>query len=99
MALGIIESAVEELRGQKVAVNRSLLVASPPGFAFIWLLPRLLEFDQLHQDIPISLTTDALAREVTNTETNIIIHYGSGRFPGMHVEKLCTRNHDTGLHT
>ena len=83
---GIIEEACDDLRGRKPQSNRGLLVAAPPGFAFVWLLPRLLKFDTLHRDIPISLSTDALAREVTNTETNIIIHYGPDGVPGMHSE-------------
>ncbi len=87
---GVIETVCDELRGHRSTSSPGLLVAAPAGFAYIWLLPRLLSFDEHHQDIPISMSTDAWAREVSNPETDVIIHYGTGGFPGMHAERLLT---------
>ncbi len=85
-----IETVCDELRGHRPTSHPGLLVAAPAGFAYIWLLPRLLTFDERHHDVPISMSTDAWAREVSNVDTDVIIHYGAGGFPGMHAEQLMT---------
>ncbi|NKB53783.1 MAG: LysR family transcriptional regulator [Rhizobiaceae bacterium] len=41
---GAVELICDDLRNAKSSRNRGILVAAPPGFAFLWLLPRLLEF-------------------------------------------------------
>lgn len=63
-------------------------MASPPGFVFVWLVPRLLKLDELHPGIPVSLSTDLHSRDMIATETDVLISYGSGGYPGLHAERL-----------
>lgn len=85
---GAVEVTCDELRYSQKVPNKGLLVAAPPGFAFIWLLPRLLLFDELHPDIPISLSTDPKSLDSASSDADIIIAYSAGGFPGLHCEKL-----------
>ena len=87
---GTVEKACDELRSTNNKYHKGLLVACPPGFAFTWLLPRLLKFDEIHHDMPISLSTDVLSQEAKNSSADVVIHYGTGRLAGMHAEQLMT---------
>ena len=85
---GAISDICDELRDSNRDAERSILVASPPGFAFLWLLPRLLRFDELHPDLPVSLSTDPQSRDVLTAEADVIICYGPGGYSGLHAEPL-----------
>lgn len=85
---GGIERVCDELRDTKITRQDGLLVAAPPGFAFVWLLPRLFKFDERHPDIPISLSTDPKSQAPSASEADMIISYSLGGFPNMHAEKL-----------
>lgn len=85
---GAIELICDELRGSQRDKGNALLLGSPPGFAFVWLLPRLLNFDEHHPDIQISLTTDGQSRDPISAEADIFISYSAGGFPGLHAEAL-----------
>ena len=89
---GSIESICDELRDCKKLPRRGLLVAAPPGFAFVWLLPRLLGFDELNPDIPISLSTDPKSQDPVSSEADVLISYSVGGYPGLHAEKLMSEN-------
>jgi len=85
---GMVEHICEDLRGAKLRENTSILVGSPPGFAYLWLLPRLLNFDESHPDILISLSTDPQSRDPALGEADVFISYSVGGFPGLHAELL-----------
>ena len=85
---GAIEGLCDELRGTNLARGNGVLVASPPGFAFVWLLPRLLSFDHSHSDISISLSTDPQSRNPVISDADVFISYSAGGFPGLHAELL-----------
>ena len=85
---GAVQAVCDELRDRSEPKNQMLLVASPPGFAFVWLLPRLMEFDQLHPDIPISLSTDVFARDFRADSADLVIQYSSSSFTGLHSERI-----------
>ena len=85
---GTIEAVCDQLRDKRSKHNRGVLLASPPGFAFVWLLPRLLNFDTLFPDIPVSLNTNVFSRDFNAANSDVEIHYGLGGFPGLHAEQL-----------
>ena len=89
LGFGQIASVCRELREAQsgtLALNISCL----PGFAYLWLIPRLIGFDQLHPDVPVSITTTAALANFTDDETDLAIRYGLGSYSGLHVEQLLT---------
>ena len=85
---GSVQQVCDELREKTEPRGNAVSVASPPGFAFVWLLPRLIEFDQKHPDIPVSLSTDVFARDFKADSADLVIQYSSGSFAGFQAEKL-----------
>lgn len=85
---GGVEQVCDALRDSSGPRKRGILVAAPPGFAFVWLLPRLLHFDERHPDIPVSLSTDPQSQNPVTTDADVVIAYGIGGYPGRHAEKL-----------
>ena len=85
---GTVEQLCEELRDSKNTKRDGLLVAAPPGFGFVWLLPRLFRFDAAHPDIPISLSSDPTSQSPNTSDADVILSYSAGGFPNMHAEKL-----------
>jgi len=75
---------LREVQSERLALNLSCL----PGFAYLWLIPRLIGFDQLHPEIPVSITTTAALATFIDDETDLAIRYGLGGYPGLSVEKL-----------
>lgn len=75
---------LRETRAETLSVNLSCL----PGFAYVWLIPRLIGFDQAHPEFPVSITTTAALATFTDDEIDLAIRYGPGGYAGLHVEKL-----------
>lgn len=85
--IGKIQNVCEQLR--KPDVNeRKITVSCPAGFAVNWLFPRLVNFDQDHPNLPVSILTDTDLHLVTTGEANVAIVYGMGAYTGLHVEHL-----------
>lgn len=85
--LGGVAGLCRELRetqSETLALNLSCL----PGFAFLWLIPRLIGFDQLHPEFPVSITTTAALATFTDDDIELAIRYGPGGYSGLHVELL-----------
>ncbi|MDZ4094442.1 MAG: LysR substrate-binding domain-containing protein [Paracoccaceae bacterium] len=84
---GDIANLCHEMRDsptEPLTINLSCL----PGFAYNWLFPRLINFDQRHPDYPVSIaTTDALTT-FADGDADIAIRYGLGGYGGLHVERL-----------
>lgn len=85
--LGRISDVCEDIRDKKRADN-TIVISCLPGFAFIWLFPRLLRFDQTHPELSISITTDTGATGFGRNQADIGIRYGIGDNPGFYVERL-----------
>jgi len=75
---------LRETRTETLLVNLSCL----PGFAYVWLIPRLIAFDQMHPEFPVSISTTATLATFADDETDLAIRYGPGGYSGLHVEKL-----------
>lgn len=76
--------SLRETPPESMALNLSCL----PGFAYVWLIPRLIGFDQLHPDIPVSISTTAQMATFTDDDIDLAIRYGPGGYTGLHVERL-----------
>lgn len=87
-SFGNLSALCEDLRRQTHASSKGIVVASPPGFAFLWLLPRLLKFAEQHPDYTVDLSTDPQSRKISTTDADIVIDYGTGDAPGLHAEHL-----------
>lgn len=87
-SFGTLAALCDDLRSQSHVATKGILVASPPGFAFLWLLPRLLRFAQQHPEYTVNLATDGQSRDVATTDADIVIDYGKGEAPGLYVEHL-----------
>jgi len=89
---GAIEVICDDLRNARKQRKHDVLVAAPPGFAFVWLLPRLLGFDEQNPGFPISLSTDPASRQPDRGAADVVIAYGAGSFSGLHAELLMTED-------
>ena len=74
-ALQLVREATDELRGQP----RMLTVTTTPGFASLWLIPRLAEFTRSHPniDVRISATYDVIGLE--RHKVDFAIRYGDAK--------------------
>lgn len=83
--LGRISDVCVDLRNRHRNDDR-IVVGCPPGFAFLWLFPRLMQFDQAHPDLSVSIATEV--GRSPQSDVDIGIRYGYGDHPGMQVEHL-----------
>lgn len=65
-----------------------LELAVIPTFATRWLIPRLGEFNRLHPEITLNLTTRAEPFMFTDTPFDAAIHFGDPIWPGATAEYL-----------
>ncbi len=66
----------------------SLTVCVPPGFAIIWLVPRLSRLHEAHPDMDVRIKA---VDEVTGSLTDYVdvaIYYGRGRWQGLQADRL-----------
>ena len=85
--LGRISEVCETIRDKRRNDN-TIVISCLPGFAFVWLFPRLLHFDLAHPHLTISITTDTGLGGFAGAEADIGIRYGHGNNPGFTVEPL-----------
>lgn len=84
--LGIVAEAIRELT--RTDTGPRLTVSTLPGFAVKWLFPRLIRFDERHPHIELSIATTGQIADFSAGEADVAIRYGTGRYPGLHVEKI-----------
>jgi LysR family glycine cleavage system transcriptional activator len=65
-----------------------LTVSTLESFAAKWLVPRLHRFEALHPSIRIRIRTSDALVNFEARDADIAVRYGSGGYPGMHVEHL-----------
>lgn len=66
----------------------SLTVCVPPGFAILWLVPRLSRFHEQHPEIDVRLkAVDEITGSLTDY-VDIAIYYGRGSWPGVKSYRL-----------
>jgi LysR family glycine cleavage system transcriptional activator len=67
---------------------RPLVVSAPPAFASRWLVPRLERFQAQHPEIELHLSSTLRLVDLEREGVDLAIRYGSGRYPGLLVERL-----------
>jgi DNA-binding transcriptional LysR family regulator len=75
-ALGVLDAATQKLRG--AAAARTVTVTTTPGFASLWLIPRLNGYLQANPGVDVRISA---TYEMTNLERegmDLAIRYGSG---------------------
>lgn len=65
-----------------------LVVSAPPSFAARWLIPRMERFQARHPDIDLRLSASFKLVNFDTEDVDLAIRYGSGRYPGLHAERL-----------
>ncbi|MEP3247304.1 MAG: transcriptional regulator GcvA [Sneathiella sp.] len=88
--LSLISEATDKLEKQEA--SGALTVSTLPSFAVRWLLPRLGRFRELHPDIDVMLSASDHITDFAREPVDLVIRYGSGNYPGLHVEKLLTED-------
>ena len=81
-----LAEAVERVRTE--GAGGPLTVTVSPSFAGKWLVPRLDRFRQAHPDIEVRIDASAECVDFTRDEVDIGIRYGTGRYPGLRVDRL-----------
>jgi LysR family transcriptional regulator, glycine cleavage system transcriptional activator len=84
---GTIAELCHDLRDAR-SPNPAICLSCLPGFAVNWLFPRLINFDQRHPELPVSIITTSDVTSFEDGGANLAIRYGLGDYPGLHVEKL-----------
>jgi DNA-binding transcriptional LysR family regulator len=77
-ALKLLRVATDELHGQP----RTLTVTTTPGFASLWLIPRLSEFTQSHRDIDVRISATYEALDLERKGVDFAIRYGAAKPAG-----------------
>lgn len=81
-----LERAVARLRQGRE--SGPLVVSAPPTFAARWLIPRLGRFQARHPDIDLRLSASFKLVNFDTEDVDIALRYGSGKYPGLHSERL-----------
>jgi LysR family glycine cleavage system transcriptional activator len=87
-ALAIMGTAVARLKRQDQAGG--LTVTMLDSFAAIWLVPRLGRFRTLHPEIDVRISTSDDSVDFSQSDVDLAIRYGAGRWPGVHAERIMT---------
>jgi LysR family glycine cleavage system transcriptional activator len=81
-----IAAAAEALKSR--AGHKRLTISTLPSFASRWLAPRLGKFIDLHPDTEVVLQSSGYLTDLFREPVDVGIRFGSGRYPGLVVEKL-----------
>lgn len=88
-----VRKSLQEIAGAASALRadarqQRLTVSAIPSFAARWLAPRLGKFIDLHPDIEVTLQSSSQLQDLARDSIDVGIRFGSGRYPGLAVEKL-----------
>ena len=81
-----IQASVRRLRAHND--TGTLTVTASPSFAAKWLVVRLHRFQERWPEIDVRISATDNVIDLTAGDFDIAIRYGSGRYPGLHVEPL-----------
>lgn len=66
-----------------------LTVSTSPNFAAKWLVHRLGRFADTHPGVDLSISASLQHVDFIREDVDIAIRHGDGRWPGLHVMRLC----------
>ena len=81
-----VDAAVRQVRGG--LDSKRLTVSSLPSVASRWLVPRLGSFMEAYPDIDLRLAPNHDLTDFERDDVDVVVRYGRGRYPGLHVEWL-----------
>ncbi|MFQ5993919.1 MAG: transcriptional regulator GcvA [Acidiferrobacterales bacterium] len=81
-----LSDAVEAVKAREA--QRPLTVSVAPSFAAKWLVPRLDRFRESHPGIDVRIDATHRLVDLAREDVDFGIRYGTGQYPGMHVERL-----------
>jgi len=85
--LAVIRQGTARVRRQ--AATPTLTLSVLPSFATLWLVPRIVDFQQEHPDLELRLSCSYdLVDFHRAPEIDAAIRFGRGSWPGVYVERL-----------
>jgi LysR family glycine cleavage system transcriptional activator len=92
----LLPGLTEAFAGMHAAVRRlrahndtgTLTVTASPSFAGKWLVVRLHRFQEQHPEIDVRISASDNLVDLGQGDFDMGIRYGTGRYPGLVVEKL-----------
>jgi LysR family glycine cleavage system transcriptional activator len=63
-------------------------VTAPPGFAALWLVPRLHRFRERHPEVTLRFVTRPEPIDLKTLQTDLAIRFGRGDYPGYRVDPI-----------
>ena len=81
-----IQDSVRRLRSHND--TGTLTVTTAPSFAGKWLVQRLHRFQEQNPDVDVRISAIDTMVDLTRSDFDIAIRYGTGRYPGLQVELL-----------
>jgi LysR family glycine cleavage system transcriptional activator len=85
-AFRLLTDVVTRLR--ETDSDKILTVSLLPSFAALWFVPRLGRFRDRHPDIDVRISATPKLAEFDRDDVDVVIRYGLGRYPDLHVEHL-----------
>jgi LysR family transcriptional regulator, glycine cleavage system transcriptional activator len=83
-----LEAINSRLRQRDHAQRPVVAVSVIPSFGARWLVPRLGRFLERHAEIDIRISASERLVDFAAEPIDVGIRYGTGRYPGLRVEKL-----------
>ncbi len=68
--------------------GRGLTVSAIATFAAKWLVPRLADFQDLHPEIDVRITTSTALVDFDRDGVDVALRYGLGQWPDVRAERL-----------
>jgi LysR family glycine cleavage system transcriptional activator len=78
----------QRLRQARPPERELVSVSVIPSFGSRWLMPRLGGFIELHPDVDVRISATERLVDLELEPVDVAIRYGSGRYPGLSVDKL-----------
>ncbi len=66
--------------------TRTLIISVLPSFATRWLMPRMTRFQAQHPELEVQVNAEGRLIDLTTSEADLAVRFGTGRYPGHHVE-------------
>ena len=73
---------------RRKGIERVVVISSAPSFASRWMIPRMERFSARHPDIELRLLATRRLVDLGAEDVDVAVRYGSGRYSGLHVERL-----------
>jgi len=68
--------------------ERVVVISAAPSFTSRWLIPRMDRFSARYPDVELRLLATRRLVDLGAEEVDVAVRYGSGQYPGLHVERL-----------